>query len=451
MSWNSLFENAGIRLGKEKEATQFSEIRTDFQRDFDRIVFSPAFRRLQNKTQVLPLPKSDFVRNRLTHSLETASVGRSLGIIVGKEIIKKYNLSLSPSDFGAIVSAACLTHDIGNPPFGHAGEDAISNYYKSEEGEKIIQNLTPKQKADLQNFEGNAAGFRILANTAAHQSEFQGGLRLTYATLATFTKYPKESLPNLKVKGGKASQKKYGFFQSEKEAFNRVATKLGLNNNSTKEDNIYDRFPLAYLVEAADDICYSIIDYEDGYNLGYIPFHDIQMNFQTILANDWAVIEPKYKGIYNEKEKIAFLRSLVINNLIQKSTQLFLEKEVEIVTGKFDKSIVDHIDSSTLDALAVIKKESITKIYQSETVLKLEIAGYKVLPNLLDHFVKAILNPAKHSLVFKLIPSEYLNQGKPLEDEYENILNMTMFISSMTDRHAVELYKNLNGISLADY
>ena len=187
MTWENLFKHAGNRLGQSTSSTDVN--RTDFQRDFDRIVFSPAFRRLQNKTQVLPLPKSDFVRNRLTHSLETASVGRSLGVIVGKEIIKKYNLNHSPSDFGAIVSAACLTHDIGNPPFGHAGEEAISAYFTSEKGLKVIQNLSDKQQADLQNFEGNAAGFRIIANTLKGQSNFEGGLRLTHATYGTFTKY----------------------------------------------------------------------------------------------------------------------------------------------------------------------------------------------------------------------------------------------------------------------
>lgn len=450
MSWNSLFENAGIRLGKENEDTQLSNNRSDFQRDFDRIVFSPAFRRLQNKTQVLPLPKSDFVRNRLTHSLETASVGRSLGIMVGHEIIPKYNLPLSPADFGAIVSAACLTHDIGNPPFGHAGEDAISDYFKSEKGVEKINSFTEKQIADLQHFEGNAAGFRILCNTSSQQSSFEGGLRLTYATLATFTKYPKESLPNLKI-NGRASQKKYGFFQSEKEPFERIANRLNLRSHSNADDLIYNRFPLSYLVEAADDICYSIIDFEDGFNLGYIPFLEIESDYLAVLGPEWDKTKAKYHQIYNETDKISFLRSIVINHLIQKASSLFITKEKEIISGMFDYSLIDYLDPETCQALDQIKRKSIDKIYQSETVLKLEVAGYKVLPNLLDHFVSAILNPKQYSLVYKLIPNEYLNQGKPLEDNYTNVLNMAMYISSMTDRHAVELYKNLNGISLAAY
>lgn len=449
MTWEKLLKNAGLRLGKSTSASETT--RTDFQRDFDRIVFSPAFRRLQNKTQVLPLPKSDFVRNRLTHSLETASVGRSLGVIVGQQIIKKYNLNFSPADFGAIISAACLTHDIGNPPFGHAGEEAISSYYKSEKGLKYIEKLTDKEKADLQNFEGNAAGFRIIANTLKGQSEFEGGLRLTYATYATFTKYPKESLPNLKVKGGKASQKKYGFFQTEKDVYKEIAKKLSLNNNSFDDHLVYDRFPLAFLVEAADDICYSIIDFEDGFNIGYISFETIEENLIALLASEWSFHEEKYNQIHEESSKVAYLRSMAINYLVNKSAAIFLKNEQEIINGTYDKPLTDNLDDADQKVLNKIIKESINKIYQSPTVLKLEVAGFKVLPNLLDHFVGAILNPKENKYCFKLIPSDYLVDGKPLTSDYENILNMTMYVSSMTDRHAVELFKNLNGISLADY
>lgn len=451
MSWEKIFTNAGNRLGKSKSNNKDFKDRTDYQRDFDRIVFSPAFRRLQNKTQVLPLPKSDFVRNRLTHSLETSSVGRSLGFIVGQEITKKYNLPLNASDFGSIVSAACLTHDIGNPPFGHAGEDAISNYFKSEKAQKHLTNLTPKQIADLQSFEGNAAGFRIIANTLKHQSEHEGGLRLTYATYGAFTKYPKESLPVLKKKGGKASQKKYGFFQSEKELFKTIAGELNLNSHCTQENIIYDRFPLAYLVEAADDTCYSIIDYEDGFNLGYIPFGTIEEKFINLIGNDWKNYEKNYKKIYNQNSQISFLRSMAINSLVNKASALFIKNEKQIISGEFDKPLVDNLDTNTIELLDEIKTESIKKIYNSETVLKIETAGFKVLPNLLDYFVTAILAPKENRYVYNLIPDEYLNQGKPLDNDYENILNMTMYISSMTDRYAVELYKNLNGIELAGY
>ncbi len=449
MTWNKLFEHAGKRLGQSTSSTDNN--RTDFQRDFDRIVFSPAFRRLQNKTQVLPLPKSDFVRNRLTHSLETASVGRSLGIIVGKEIIEKHNLSITPADFGAIVSAACLTHDIGNPPFGHAGEEAISSYFKSSEAANFIADLTNKQQADLQNFEGNAAGFRIISNTLKGQSSFEGGLRLTYATYGTFTKYPKESLPNLRKKGGKASQKKYGFFQAEKETFQTIAQSLNVNNNSFDNHLVYDRFPLAFLVEAADDICYSIIDYEDGYNIGYIPFKDLENNLKNLLSDVWSFHEEKYHNIIHESSKVAYLRSIAINHLVNLSAKVFLKNEEAMLAGTFDTPLTNFIPEKEKEVLDTIISQSISKIYQSPTVLKLEVAGFKVLPNLLHHFTSAILNPKQYRYVYNLIPSEYLIDGKPLENTYENILNMTMYVSSMTDRHAVELYKNLNGIELAGY
>ena len=438
-----------IRATSSKENTQ---IRTVFQRDFDRILFSSDFRRLQNKTQVLPLPESDFVHNRLTHSLETSSVGRSLGIQIGNELIKK-NPSLSEADFseydfGFMVSSAALAHDIGNPPFGHAGEDAISSYFQSGEADSYLRNLDAKQQQDLKDFEGNSAGFRLLVTSLKTKTDIPGGLNLTLGTLASFTKYPKESLPNRK-KEGLISLKKYGFFQAEKEIFQHLASKLSLQEHNNKEgDFAWKRFPLAYLVEAADDICYHIIDFEDGYNIGYIPYEMIFSYFQKILSDNWENYDKNLQQIHNKKSKIAYMRSMVIHTLISKAAKAFLHNEEDIFNGNFRIGLLDSIDTDTQDVLSEILSQSISNIYQSPTVLKIEAAGYRVLPDLLDKFLKGIFEPKEYKRYYRLIPEEY--RDKDVSD-YEKALNVSMWISSMTDRYAVELFKNLNGIELPRY
>ncbi len=448
MSWIKYFENAKQRLFYDKQS---SDNRSEFQKDYDRIVFSSAFRRLQNKTQVLPFPKSDYVRNRLTHSLETASVGRSLGNIVGNEIVKQYpelksKLDINPTDFGHLVSAACLTHDIGNPPFGHSGEDAISAYFKSEKAQDFLQELTPKQIADLQNFEGNASGFRLIAKTPETHSDYEGGLRLTLGTYATFVKYPKESLPNRKIEK-QASLKKFGIYQSEIDLFeHEIASKLNLINQSNDEGKAWKRFPLTFLVEAADDICYHIIDFEDGYHIGFIDFDLLENLFQSII--DWNdVLNDRYNKIYSKREKVNYLRSLAINQLVKDTAKIFVDYEQKFLSGEMDKPLLDLLPENKLKKLNEIIEISVDKIYQSVPVLKIEVTGQKVIPNLLHHFVQATLFPKNNKQLYKLLPDEYKNGN----NTYEKILNIAMFVSNMTDRQAVELYKNLNGIELAEY
>ncbi len=438
-----------IRETSSKENTQ---IRTVFQRDFDRILFSSDFRRLQNKTQVLPLPESDFVHNRLTHSLETSSVARSLGIQIGSELMKLNpaiaKADFSDYDFGFMVSSAALAHDIGNPPFGHAGEDAISTYFKSGDADKYLKNLDVKQQEDLKNFEGNSAGFRLLVTSLKTKTNIEGGLNLTLGTLASFTKYPKESLPNRK-KEGLISLKKYGFFQAEKEIFQTIASTLSLEPHNNKQGDLaWKRFPLAYLVEAADDICYHIIDFEDGYNIGYIPYEMIFENFQKLLSDNWAKHDRNLSQIHNKKSRIAYLRSMVIHTLISKAANSFLTHQEVIFNGEFGKGLLDSIDDGTQTILKNILNQSISNIYQSPTVLKIEAAGYRVLPDLLDKFIKGIFEPKTYKRYYRLIPEEYRDEKA---SDYEKALNITMWISSMTDRYAVELFKNLNGIELPRY
>jgi dGTPase len=449
MHWINYFQNAKQRLYDDR--ANENQYRSVFQMDYDRIIFSSAFRRLQNKTQVLPFPKSDYVRNRLTHSLETASVGRTLGNIVGGKIMELYpdlhdKLDIRSTDFGHLVSAACLAHDIGNPPFGHSGEAAISSYFNSEQAKIFLQDLTLKQIADLQHFEGNASGLRIISHTLENQSGIKGGLRLTLGLYATFTKYPKESLPDRKSEK-KAALKKFGIYQSEIEMFeNEIAAKLNLIPNHTGEGKAWRRFPLTFLVEAADDICYHIIDFEDGFNMGFVSFQTVEDRFMSLI--DWKDdYQKRYDKIIDKREKINYLRSLAINSLVSETAQIFVAREKEIITGETDVPLLNLLPVEMKTNLDNIIAESVDKIYRSDPVLRIEMAGLKVIPDLLHQFISAAMHPDKHKQLYKILPQAY----KSGETPYEKILNATMFISDMTDRQAVELYKNLNGIELAGY
>ena len=450
MEWKRLLSTQ--RLGREEQYSDSStKFRTVFQQDFDRILFSSAFRRLQNKTQVFPFPKSDYVRNRLTHSLETSSVGRSLGNLIGSYVLKKHD-ELSEdfnfSDFGAIVSAACLAHDLGNPPFGHSGEDAISSFFRSEDSQKYLLNLSDIQKADLQNFEGNAAGFRIISTTPDSKSDISGGLALTYPTYASFIKYPKGSLPII-ANPENASLKKFSFFDSEKNIFKKISEELGLGKKIVENIEFENRYPLAFLVEAADDICYTLIDYEDGFHEGLLSFTEVEDVFISIVIDEWNSFKKQYNKIFDKTSKINYLRSKAINALINQTSEVFKENELSILSGEFDRSLLDLIPVSKV--LKYIKKDSFDRIYCCDAVLKIEVSGYKALPQLLGIFIDAVFNDknSNNRRILKLIPDLYLAKGrKHFDSDYEKLLNISMYIASMTDKHAVELYKQLNGISL---
>ena len=448
MKWSSLFSKT--RLGREgRESSTLT--RTEFQRDQDRIVFSSAFRRLQNKTQVVPLPDSDYVRNRLTHSMETASVGRSLATVVGSALIKEntdlfHELDIHESDFGAVVSAACLAHDLGNPPFGHSGEDAISAYFRDGRGQSYLEHCSSAQIADLQNFEGNASGFRLLTANLEGQTELEGGLGLTYSTLATFSKYPKQSIPNLK-KDGRASGKKYGFFQTEKEIFKKVANRLQLKEK--EHSYSWCRHPLSFLLEASDDICYHIIDFEDGYNLGIINFDLIESLYIQLLGKDWLNIEARYKRVLSEQSKISYLRSLVINKLIRSCSAVFLENETAILDASFDKPLIDQTEE--IDLLNQIINHSIEKCYKHRNVLEIEAAGFEIMSGLLDAFAPAVLEPKnlRSKKIMQLYPKQFLSRdSKVYDDTYLNLINIVMFVSSMTDNYAIKLFRKIKGVSI---
>lgn len=450
MEWKKLLSQK--LLGHKVETS--TDGRSQFQRDFDRIVFSSAFRRLQDKTQVFPMPESDYVHTRLTHSLEVSCVGRSLGNLVGKKIIernKKLEKEFTQFHFGEIVASACLAHDIGNPPFGHSGEDAIAEYFRNGNGRIFKDELTPKQWTDLTKFEGNAQGFRII--TRLQNPTIVGGLRLSCATLAAFTKYPKESLTKNK-KGSNAPKeklyKKYGFFQSEKELFKEVAEETGLpQKDGYKNSLFWSRHPLAYLVEAADDICYRVMDLEDGFRLGLLSFEDTQSLLMPLKGKS----DLNLYGDRNENDKIGYLRAKAISELVKSLSDVFADEEKSILSGKLNKDLISLTPFA--GALEEIKKVSIEKIYSMRGVVEREAAGFEVLGGLLDTFITAVNEFAedrvspKNKTIIKLLPKQFLGDGgKPDEDIYIRLLKITDFVSGMTDSYAVSLFRKIKGISL---
>lgn len=427
------------RLRKEQDDT-----RLGFEVDYDRIIFSSAFRSLQDKTQVIPLSKTDFVHTRLTHSLEVSVVGRSLGRLVGKQVIEKYPFlrevhGYHMNDFGAIVAAAALAHDIGNPPFGHSGEKAIGEYFSPGNGQKFKDDLTPKQWQDLIDFEGNANGFSVLTATRPGN---EGGLRISYATLGAFMKYPKESLP--KKPTSNIADKKYGFFQADKDFFADVASELGLIPNKSGDDIGFERHPLAYLVEAADDICYTIIDFEDGINLGLIS-EDYALEYLINLVRD-NIDTPKYNSLLTREDRISYLRALAIGSLINDAVRVFMENEELILQGKFPHALTDR--SRYKAQMDDIIKLSVKNIYQSREVVEKEIAGYQVIQTLLEKFITAVNNRADgklsnyDKLMLKMLPEKFASEKETL---YERLLQVCHYVSLLTDGNALELFDTITG------
>jgi dGTPase len=436
MNWEQLLSlkrqgDTSKRLRKEQDDT-----RLGFEVDYDRIIFSAAFRSLQDKTQVIPLSKTDFVHTRLTHSLEVSVVGRSIGRLVGKKIIEKYPYlqeihGFQANDFGAIVAAASLAHDIGNPPFGHSGEKAIGEYFSIGKGQQFKDQLTDKQWQDLIDFEGNANGFSVLTSS---RPGIEGSLRLSYATLGAFMKYPKESLPKKPTQN--ISDKKYGFFQTDKDFFKEVASELGLISNKTGNDIGYERHPLAYLVEAADDICYTIIDFEDGINLGLVS-EDFALEYLIKLVKD-SIDTLKYNSLTTKEDRISYLRALAIGNLINDAVKVFIENESAILEGKFPYALTDR--SKYKAQMDDIIKLSVKKIYNSREVIEKELSGYQIINNLLDKFITAYNNNHEgkatnyDKLLLKILPEKH-HLAK--ENLYKRLLHICHFVSLLTDGNAL--------------
>lgn len=426
--------------------------RTDFQRDYDRIIFSSAFRRLQNKTQVFPLPGSVFVHNRLTHSLEVSSVGRSLGSLAGEFIVNQYKRELSEDstnfylhNLQNVIAAACLCHDIGNPAFGHSGEDAIASYFERNEKD-LKSKFNDNQWADLVNFEGNANAIRVLTHQQIGKDE--GGTQLTYTTLASISKYPCEAIAKQK---DIIHRKKFGFFQNEKSTFLDIAKSVNLISEN-ENPIIFRRHPFVWLVEAADDICYNIIDMEDAHRLGIVGTKDIENLFFDLISSenqDTKRVKEKIASLSNANERISYLRAKVINALINKSINLYKEYFEHILNGNLDKALLD-IYKKENSQLQEIEHFSISKIYNHRSVIEIENAGYNVMYELLNHFIPSIIKEKSEQksydkMALKLLPEQFkYNKGTI----YQKVLGVLDFVSGMTDNYATDLYRKIKGIDI---
>ncbi|MFZ4456402.1 MAG: deoxyguanosinetriphosphate triphosphohydrolase [Bacteroidales bacterium] len=440
MKWDNLLSSN--RYGMEGLTEEKKHDRTEFQRDYDRLIFSAPFRRLQNKTQVFPLPGSVFVHNRLTHSLEVSCVGRSLGNNVGKVLKDKYKDESWRKMFyecGSIVAAACLAHDLGNPPFGHSGERAISSYFSEGNGKEFRQkNITDAEWEDFIHFEGNANSFRLLAHQ--FKGRRKGGFALTYSTLATIIKYPYPS-------GQSGKKGKFGFFQSEREAFQVIANQLGLICLNEQEMR-FARHPLVYLVEAADDICYQIMDIEDAHKLKILTT-DETINLLTgfFEGDRLARINRTMNYVEDVNEKVSYLRSSVIGLLVDECAQYFIENEEPILEGKLDGELIDHISKTPAHAYQECSRTAYARIYHSPEVIDIELAGYQIISTLLDKLLYSVFNPdeAYSKLFLNRVPMQY---DMSASSDYEKIQAVLDYISGMTDVYALDLYRKINGMSL---
>jgi dGTPase len=437
MNWSELLSNKRI-ASPQKSA----DIRSSFQRDYDRIIFSSPFRRLQNKTQVFPLPGAQMVHNRLTHSLEVASVGRSIACLTVQKLAEKHlELKERQSDIETIVASACLAHDLGNPPFGHSGEDTISSFFKDGRGKDLQDEVKPEQWSDLVAFEGNANAFRLL--THQFTGRRPGGFSLTSATLATLIKYPYPSYNN----GGR---KKYNVFNSEISDFEVVAKECGMPRMDA-EHLVYARHPLSYMMEAADDICYLVLDMEDAHKRGIVSTETVERCFLSFFDPEheedfFNHKEKAYHDVSDVNERMAFLRAMLINKLVNCVSRVFVDHYDAIMEGVFQKSLISYLPEFEKNALDVCRAESVKNIYRHPSVVKIELTGFNVIGALLEEFTEAVMHPdgAYNKKLLSLMPEQF----KPLQDDtFSKIQSVLDFISNMTDLYAVRLYKDLRGIN----
>ena len=438
MLWSELITTR--RLGLEDYKNNHTDVRSEFERDYDRLIFSAPFRRLQNKTQVFPLPGSIFVHNRLTHSLEVSTVGRSMGAKVAHELKE---LHPDESDiFNAvpeIVQASCLAHDLGNPPFGHSGELAIATYFSEGKGVGLRQQMSGAEWADLTHFDGNANAFRMLTHRFVGRRE--GGFALTYPTLASIVKYPYEA------RYCPPGKQKFGFFQDDKELYERIASHLHICKDADDSER-YARHPLVYLVEAADDICYQMMDLEDACKLHIISYTAAQELYLGFLGPERRERCLNHcRQLADTNEQLAYLRTCCIGALVDGCAEAFLRSEPMILSGKSVKPLIKQLPEPQLSAYEACSKTAVEQIYRSRIVLDIELAGYKVISALLEHYVDAAMHPS-HAYSTRLldrVPSQYAVRA---EDIYSRLLAVLDFLSGMTDVYALDMYRMIQGIDI---
>ncbi len=462
MNWASLYTTQ--RTGApERKNTGADLVRNSFQRDYDRIIFSSAFRRLQNKTQVFPLPGAIFVHNRLTHSLEVASVGRSLGKAVGEKIAAKYVdegqefTEFYRHELASVIASACLAHDIGNPPFGHSGEDAIRAFFNGLDGDMrsiIHDSLSDNQRKDFEYFEGNSNAFRVLTNSFNEPEP--GGYKLTFSTLASLVKYPCASIEGFNKKTGLIATKKSGFFDSEIGTYQQIAKALQI---PAKEgySHVYARHPFVYLTEAADDICYRVIDLEDAHRLHIISLETFMDMFLPFFEQEKEYyksreyVEKKLAKINDDNQKVQYIRARWIGLMIEKLSDLFMAHEAELLGGTLEKDLLKCLPAGDRALIDRINDFSVKKVYNYKAVVEIEIAGYNVIGGLLKEFIQAVLYPqhTKSGKLIKLVSSQFpVTQDR--KNVYQDIQSLLDFIAGMTDLYAIDIYRKITGITIPE-
>jgi len=442
MDWTKLISNK--RLGQEQRHTERHDDRTEFKRDYDRLIFSAPFRRLQNKTQVFPLPGSVFVHNRLTHSLEVASVGMSLGNDVVHALVTGHRPELRGTmveQIGQIVATACLAHDLGNPPFGHAGEKAIQTFFTEGAGKYLEQMVSPDFWADITRFDGNANAFRLLTHQFCGRR--RGGFAMTYSTLASIVKYPFPS--------SCATKNKFGFFTAERDNYLHIVHELGIPQlSAVSGQERWARHPLVWLVEAADDICYEIMDLEDAHKLKILSFEETSRLMLDFFDDDTqARIRQRIadEQLTDENEQIVYLRACVIGKLENECVRAFIDHEDEILSGTLQGPLVTHINERPREAYRRCAQLSVERIYRSRVVLDVELSGYKIMATLMEQMVEAVMNPQRYysQQLIGRVSSQYDINAADLETRLMAVID---YISGMTDVYALDVYQKINGISL---
>lgn len=460
MNWASLYTTRRTGDPAEKKSV-YDPVRSSFLRDYDRIIFSSAFRRLQNKTQVFPLPGAIFVHNRLTHSLEVSSVGRSLGKAAGEAIAKKYPgesaefVEFYRHELASVIASACLAHDIGNPPFGHSGEDAIRAFFNNLEGDTrriIYDGLTENQLKDFERFEGNSNALRILTNNF---NEAAGGYRLTYTTLASLVKYPCSSMEGFNKQSGLIATKKSGFFDSEAGIYRDIAETLQIPRKDGQRQ-VFARHPFVYLTEAADDICYRVIDLEDAHRLHiisletfmglFLPFFEKESGYSSM-----EYIQEKLSEINDDNQKVQYIRARWIGLMVEKLSEIFMQHEVELMSGKLETDLLKCLPNTDHELIERINTFSVKHVYNYRAVVEIEIAGYNVIGGLLKEFVNAALNPGqpKSAKIMKLIPAQF-HVAAEKKSLYGDLQSIVDFIAGMTDLYAIDLYRKITGIAIPE-
>lgn len=442
MNWKQLI--SATRLGQESRHIERHDERSEFKRDYDRLIFSAPFRRMQNKTQVFPLPGSIFVHNRLTHSLEVASVGMSLGNDVAHRLTLRHP-ELRDTLFqeaGTITATACLAHDMGNPPFGHSGEKAIQTFFSEGRGAWLREKVSEELWNDITHFEGNANAFRLLAHRFCGRRD--GGFVMTYATLASIVKYPNES-------GVMSRKGKFGFFHDDMPIYLSIAERLGIPRLPDEDGKmVFARHPLVFLVEAADDICYEIMDLEDAHKLKILSFQETARLLLAFFSDEIRRdIERRItdEGITDDNEKIIYMRACVIGRLENLCVAVFEEHEEEILSGRLSGCLMDYIPERERAAYKECQRVSAQRIYNSKPVLDIELSGFTIMDTLMEKLTEAAVYPDRFysKQLIRRVSSQYDIHSDNLETR---LLAVIDYISGMTDVYALEIYQKIQGISL---